>query len=172
MKISIVVAMGRNRVIGKDNGLPWLRIPADMKRFYELTVGKPVGMGRKTYESIISALGHPLPNRVNIVFTRDPNFRAPGCLVVHSAEEAIAAVQGQHPELMVIGGEQIFREFLSRAARIYLTVIALSFVGDTYFPYVNWSDDWHVVDGKTIDKGKDSPYNLWFGVFERYHPSP
>lgn len=172
MVISLIAAMDRNRLIGKGSEMPWERIPADMHWFFNHTLGKPVVMGRKTYESIIAALGHPLPSRVNIVLTRNPSFRAPGCLVVHSVEDAIVAVQGQHRELMVIGGAEVYRQFLPLADRMYLTLIPLSFAGDTFFPYFDWSVDWRIVDGKIVDKGKESPYNLWFVVFERYHPSP
>lgn len=128
MIISLIAAMGRNRVIGKDNSLPW-KLPADMKRFRELTLGKPVVMGRKTFESI----GKPLPNRKNIILTRDKNYRADGCIVVHSAKGALKAAEGAQ-EAMIIGGEQIFREFLPKASRMCLTFIGKDFEGDAYFP--------------------------------------
>src|SRR3989338_7722773 len=104
MLISLIAAMGKNRVIGKDNSLPW-RLPEDMKRFKELTLGKPVVMGRKTFESI----GKPLPNRTNIIATYDKNYKAEGCIVVHSVDEALKVAAG-NKEVMIIGGEKIFRE--------------------------------------------------------------
>ena len=128
MIISLIAAMGRNYVIGKDNSLPW-KLPEDMKRFKELTLNKPVVMGRKTFESI----GKPLPDRKNIILTRDKNYSVQGCIVVHSAEEALKAAKGTE-EVMIIGGEQIFKEFLPIANKMYLTFIDEEFEGDAYFP--------------------------------------
>ena len=127
MMISIIAALGRNRVIGSENSIPW-KLPADMKRFRELTTGKPVIMGRKTFESI----GRPLPNRANIIITTDKNYRADSCIVVHSVDEALKAAKGS--EIMVIGGSQIYKQFLPTANRMYLTFIDKEFEGDAYFP--------------------------------------
>ncbi len=127
--------MDRNRVIGKDNKLPW-KLSADLKRFKGITSGKPVIMGRKTFESI----GRPLPNRLNIVITRDNNYKADGCIAVDSAEKALKAA-GNASEAMVIGGEQIFRMFLPEASRMYLTFIDADFEGDAYFPEYN-KNEW------------------------------
>ena len=138
MQISLIAAMGKNRVIGKNNSLPW-KLPEDMKRFKELTLGKPVIMGRKTFESI----GKPLPNRKNIILTRDKNYKAKECIVVHSKEDALKAAEGNE-EIMIIGGEQIFREFLQKADKMYLTFIDEYFEGDTYFPEYN-RDEWKEV---------------------------
>lgn len=155
MIISLIAAMGRNRIIGKNNSLPW-KLPADMKRFKELTMGKPVVMGRKTFESI----GKPLPNRTNIIITRDKNYNAQGCIVVHSLNEALEAAKGD--EIMVAGGEQIFREFLPKAKRMYLTFIDEDFDGDAYFPEYN-ENEW-----KEIRKEKHSDdYNYIFVDLER-----
>jgi dihydrofolate reductase len=126
--ISFVVAMARNRVIGRDNGLPW-RLPADLRHFKTITLGKPVVMGRKTFDSI----GRPLPGRTNIVVTRDPAYTAEGCVVVHSIEAALAAA-GDVEEVMVIGGADFYRQLLPRAGRIYLTLIDADVEGDTWFP--------------------------------------
>ena len=109
--------MAENGVIGRENRLPW-RLPADLRRFKSVTMGKPVIMGRKTYESI----GKPLPGRSNIVVTRDPDYRAPGCQVVHSLEQALEAGAG-HAEVMVIGGAKLYRQALGRAQRMYLTLV-------------------------------------------------
>lgn len=128
MIISLIAAMSRNRVIGKDNRLPW-KLSADFKRFKELTSGKPIIMGRKTFESI----GRPLPNRTNIIITRDINYKADGCIVVDSAEDALKAASNA-AEVMIIGGEQIFRMFLPKADKMYLTFIDEEFEGDAYFP--------------------------------------
>lgn len=128
MMISLIAAMGRNRIIGANNALPW-SMPADLKHFRDLTRGKPVIMGRKTFESI----GHPLPDRINIIITRDMGYQAERCVVVHDIDAALAAA-GDTEEIMVIGGEQIFSLFLARADRMYLTLIDAEFVGDTRFP--------------------------------------
>ena len=127
MIISLIAAMGKNRVIGHDNSIPW-KLPADMKRFKDLTTGKPVIMGRKTFESI----GRPLPNRTNIIITSDKNYKADGCIVVHSVDEALKVAKGD--EIMIIGGAQIYKQFLPIANRMYLTFIDKNFEGDAYFP--------------------------------------
>jgi len=166
MIISIVAAMDRNRLIGRGNALPWRRIPADLRRFHGLTAGKPVVMGRRTYEAILAELGHPLPNRVNIVLTGNRDFQAPDCLTAGSVYEAITAVNGQHPEMMVIGGAQTYCAFLAYTFRMYLTFVAARFEGDAYFPDFKW-ENWRVTDGRVVNRGPESPYNLWFGTFER-----
>lgn len=134
MIISLIAAMSRNKVIGKDNKLPW-KLPADMKRFRELTSGKPVIMGRKTFESI----GKPLPNRKNIIITRDRNYKRDGCIIVHSAKDALKAAGDG--DVMIIGGAQIYAEFLPKANKMYLTFIDADFEGDAYFPEYN-EDEW------------------------------
>ena len=120
-----VVAMARNGVIGRDGGLPW-RLPDDLGRFKAITMGKPILMGRRTVES----LGRPLPGRENIVLTRDRSWSAPGCRVVHSLEEALAAAAGAD-ELMVIGGAEIYRLAWPRLARLELTEVHADVEGDT-----------------------------------------
>lgn len=123
---------GPGHVIGRAGLLPW-RLPADLKRFKKLTLGKPVLMGRRTFAS----LRKPLPGRTNIVLTRDPAFAAEGVLVVHDVEQALAAaerVAGPDGELMVIGGAEVYQLFLPRADRLYLTEVQGVFPGDTYFP--------------------------------------
>ena len=135
MIISLIAAMSKNRVIGKNNTMLW-KLPQDMERFRKITSGKPVVMGRKTFESI----GRPLPKRTNIIITHDKNYKQDGCIVVHSAGEALKAASGS-PEIMIIGGEQIFRKFLPRADRMYLTIIDENFEGDAYFPEYN-KNDW------------------------------
>jgi len=127
MRISLIVAMGANRVIGADNRMPW-HLSADLKRFRQITMGKPILMGRRTHESI----GRPLPGRKNIVLTADPDYAAPGCAVAHDLEAALREAEGE--ELMVIGGAALYRAFLPRADRLYLTLIHSEFAGDTFFP--------------------------------------
>ena len=129
--ISIVVALAKkNRVIGKNNKLPWY-IPEDLRHFKDVTEGHPVIMGRKTYESI----GRPLPNRTNIVITRNKHFNAPGCLVVSSLADSVKlAEQKDTNEIFIIGGGQIFEEAITIANKLYLTLVEGDFDGDVYFP--------------------------------------
>ncbi|MDH3275461.1 MAG: type 3 dihydrofolate reductase [Gammaproteobacteria bacterium] len=129
--ISLIVAVSTNNVIGADGDLPW-RLSDDLKRFKAVTMGKPIVMGRKTYESI----GRPLPGRQNIVITRQNKFTADGCDVVQSIEEAVE-VAGGADEIMVIGGSQIYSAFLPLADRIYLTRVHTEVDGDAFFPAVD-----------------------------------
>ncbi len=129
--ISLIAAMGKNRVIGVGGTLPW-KLPADMKRFRWLTAHHPIIMGRKTFESI----GKPLPNRTNIVVTRQPEFSALGCIITPSLEAAIekAVAAPGADEIFIIGGGEIYKQAMNIAGRIYLTVIEKEFEGDAYFP--------------------------------------
>lgn len=136
MHISLIAAMTKEGVIGKNNTLPW-HIPEDLKYFRSQTLGKPVIMGRKTFLSMNSK---PLPNRQNIILTHDLAFKTDGCIVVHSKEEALKAVQVSCEEVMIIGGSQIYQEFLSVATRLYISRIHESYSGDTYFPKINWEE--------------------------------
>ena len=160
MIISLIVAMGRNRVIGKDNALPW-KLPADMKRFREITTGRPIIMGRKTFESI----GAVLPNRTNIVMTRDADFRADGCVVVHSPEEALRAAKGAE-EVVVIGGSSIFEQFLPKIVRMYLTVIAEDFEGQSLFPEFD-SREWREVERREFAPDEKNAYPYAFLTLEK-----
>ena len=128
MRVSLIVAASANNVIGVRGELPW-RLPGDLRRFKQVTTGKPIVMGRLTWDSI----GRPLPNRQNIVISRNPACAAPGCDIVASPDEAVD-VAGDVDELMIIGGGQLYREFLPRAQRIYLTRVAVDIEGDTCFP--------------------------------------
>ncbi|MGE7673321.1 dihydrofolate reductase [Lysinibacillus sp. NPDC094403] len=156
--ISLIVAHDNNYVIGYENGMPW-HLPGDLKYFKEKTMGKPMIMGRKTFESI----GRPLPGRRNIVITRDENYQADGIEVVTSLEGALA-LAGDVPEIMIIGGEQIFRLSMDIADCLYITKINHAFNGDTYFPkyeedYVQVSSDEPV----TAPEG----YTFQYQIFER-----
>jgi len=126
--ICLIVAMAQNGVIGRDNTLPW-HLPQDLKRFKAITLGKPILMGRKTFESI----GKPLPGRTNLVLTRDRHWRAEGVVVAHSVEDAIERARGA-AELMAIGGAEVYRLLMPVARRIYLTHVHADVPGDTYFP--------------------------------------
>ena len=126
--VSIIVAMAKNRVIGKDNDIPW-HLPADLKHFRKVTTGKPIIMGRKTYESI----GRPLPKRHNIIISRNSDYRVEGCDVVRSLEEAVEKA-GAVDELFIIGGGFLYNQLINDADKLYLTFIDLEVEGDTFFP--------------------------------------
>jgi dihydrofolate reductase len=131
-KISIIAAIGQNRELGKNNKLLW-HIPEDLKRFKQLTQGHAVIMGRKTYESI----GRPLPNRTNIIITRDQSFRAPNCIIYHSFEDVIKDINSgkiNGGEVFIIGGGQIFELALPYADKLYLTIVEGTYDADTFFP--------------------------------------
>ena len=134
MKVSIIVAASTNNVIGNDGGLPW-RLPEDLKRFKNITMGKPMIMGRATWESI----GRALPGRQNIVMTRQDAFAAEGCDVVATIEEALEAA-GDVDEVMIIGGGILYEQFLQRTDRLYFTRVHTRIDGDTYFPEINESE--------------------------------
>ena len=154
--ISLIAALGNNRVIGNENKLIW-NIPADMKRFREITLGKPVIMGRKTFESI----GKPLPKRKNIILTRDKNYKADGCIVVNSREDALKSAGDG--EVMIIGGAMIYAEFLPIANKMYLTIIGREFEGDAYFPEYN-ENEWKEVSREVHE---ENDLNYSFIDFER-----
>nr|AIA18932.1 Dihydrofolate reductase [uncultured bacterium] len=133
-RISAIAALGHNLAIGKGNELLW-HIPEDLKRFKALTLGHPVVMGRKTFESIAAMLGKPLPGRPNIVITRDPTWRYEGVHVAHTVEDALAlAKELDQEEIFVIGGAQIYEAALPHTDRLYLTLIDDTKEGDAYFP--------------------------------------
>lgn len=133
-KISIVVAIGENRAIGKGNKLLW-DIPEDRNRFRDITRGHPVIMGRKTFESILSYIGKPLPKRTNIIITRDPNYIYEGCIVVHSLEEALKiAKEKDSEEIFIGGGGQIYEQAMPYVTNLYLTIVKDSPEADAFFP--------------------------------------
>jgi dihydrofolate reductase len=137
--ISFVVAYDRNRAIGKDNHLPW-RLPDDMRHVRKVTMGKPLIMGRRTWDSI----GRPLPGRTSIVLTRDRDFRCDGCLVARTADDALK-LAGAAPEIIVFGGARVFEEFLPLTDRIYLTEVETEADADTHFPKLDPSQ-WREVE--------------------------
>jgi dihydrofolate reductase len=130
MIITLIAAMDENRVIGRDNQMPW-DLPSDRKRFHAITRGHPIILGRKTFESI----GRPLSKRNNIVLTRQKDYHADGCIIVHDLESAFAACAGA-AEAFICGGEEVFNETISLAERIYLTIIHEEFAGDAFFPEI------------------------------------
>ncbi len=160
MVVALIAAVADNGVIGIDNRLPW-HLPGDLQWFKRQTLGKPIVMGRRTFQSI----GRPLPGRENIVVSRDPDFRATGCQVVGSLDEALEAASGA-PEVMIIGGAELYRQTLPRAQRLYLTRVHANVEGDARFPEVD-SSQWREVARE--DHGADgrNPYDYSFVILER-----
>lgn len=167
MRLALIVAQGRNRVIGNDNKLPWY-LPEDLRYFKQVTLGKPIIMGRKTFESI----GRPLPGRMNIVITRDQAWSAEGVTIVNSLDEAIEVGEAQAlidgcEEAVVIGGAQIYEQALSRIDRLYLTQVEAEPEGDAYFPQIEFAQ-WQELGRESFPAG-DQPnrYPYSFIVLER-----
>ena len=160
MKLSMIAAMGNDRVIGKDNKMPW-HLPADLQWFKKTTLGSPILMGRKTYDSI----GRPLPGRLNIILSRDTSLKIEGCTVVNSLQDALDAAKGVD-EVFITGGAHLYDTFLEDADRLYLTLIDGRFEGDTYFPDYTQLQ-WQEVD--RIDNPADdkNPYPHSFITLER-----
>jgi dihydrofolate reductase len=159
MRISIIVAMAEGGVIGLEGGMPW-HISADLKHFKAVTMGKPIVMGRKTYESI----GRALPGRSNILVTRQADYEAKNVIVAGSMDVALEAA-GDVEEVMIIGGAEIYRAALPRAARIYLTEVASAPEGDVYFPRFN-RDEWQETAREDFPAVGDAPAYS-FVVLER-----
>ena len=166
MKRSMIVAMAENRVIGINNQLPWY-LPNDLKYFKQVTMGKPILMGRKTFESIKK----PLPGRTNIVITRNQDWSAEGVKVVHSLQQAfemgesICEIDGQE-EVMIIGGDQIYQSSLPDVDRVYLTKVHAEVAGDAYFPEVDWSQ-WREIGREDFKAEGPNPYDYSFIVLDR-----
>jgi len=163
-RLTIIAALTRNGVIGRGNRLPW-HIPEDLKRFKALTLGHPVIMGRKTFESILATLGKPLPGRENIVVTRSRDFAPPGCRVVHSIEDAIAAAAGVE-EVFVIGGGEIYALALPYAHGLRLTEVHADDQGDAYFPEFDLAD-WLEVSRESLVSAGPGGLRFDFVTYER-----
>jgi dihydrofolate reductase len=160
MKLSLIVAMDQKGVIGINNALPW-RLSADLKYFKSVTMGKPIIMGRKTHESI----GKPLPGRRNIIISRNQDYSAAGCEVCHSLAEALTHCAGE-PEVVVIGGRDIFIAAIDRADRIYLTEVHADVLGDTFFPVFDRLQ-WHEVERQKFPADEKNEYPHSFVVLDR-----
>ena len=160
MQISIIVAMDRNRVIGKNDGLPW-HISADLQHFKKITMGKPIIMGRKTHESI----GRPLPGRENIILTRDQNYRSEGCTVLNSIDTILEHCQDSD-EIMITGGSEIYRQWLQQASRIYLTEVHTEVDGDTFFPEFN-RNEWEEISREDFEADEKNEFDYSFLILER-----
>ena len=158
--ISIIAAIAENGVIGRDNTLPW-KLPADLQYFKKVTMGHPIIMGRKNYEDI----GRPLPGRQNIILTRDKTYRAEGCTVVHSLEEAIECAKNK--EMFIVGGSEIYRLFLPHADRMYITHIHEPVEGNVLFPeYEN--SEWKQISNEPHQADEKNSMAYTFCVYERW----
>lgn len=163
MEVKLVVAIAENDVIGRDGGLPW-RLSTDMKRFKATTMGKPVVMGRKTWESFPK---RPLPGRHNIVITRDRDFRAQGADVVFSLDEALALARADGAaEASVIGGGEIYAQALPLADRLDVTHVLARIEGDTRFPPID-AETWYVASSETFPAGEKDSHATRHVVYER-----
>jgi dihydrofolate reductase len=160
VRVSVIVAASANNVIGVDGGLPW-RLPEDLRRFKELTMGKPMIMGRLTYESI----GKALPGRRSIILTRQGDYQLEDCEVVATVDAAIA-VAGDVAELMVIGGGNVYEQLLPVAERVYMTRVHTHIDGDTYFPELN-SSEWRSISAEEFPLHADRQYGFSFETLER-----
>ncbi|MAM71337.1 MAG: type 3 dihydrofolate reductase [Gammaproteobacteria bacterium] len=166
MKLAVIVAMAKNRVIGINNKLPW-HLSEDLKYFKRVTMGKPIIMGRKTFESI----GRPLPGRSNIVVSRNPDYQHENIKVVHSLEEAkelaenICFIDGMD-EAMVIGGEELYRQALPMSDMLYLTEVHAEVKGDAFFPHFE-PGEWEEIARKDFSAAGPNPYDYSFIVLSR-----
>ncbi|MBP6057379.1 MAG: dihydrofolate reductase [Nitrosomonas sp.] len=164
LRLSILVAMARNRVIGQDNKLPW-HLPADLKHFKSLTMGKTIVMGRKTYESI----GRPLPGRTNIIITQQRNFEVPGATVIHSIEDALLVCEqanATNGECFIIGGEGLYRQTIAICQRMYVTEIQRDFEGDTIFPKYD-PGEWEETQREKYFADSDNNMEYHFVILDR-----
>ena len=164
MLVSLIVAMDEAGVIGRDNALPW-RLPDDLKRFKALTLGKPVLMGRKTFESI----GKPLAGRRMIIVTRDPDYKITGCVTAHSIRDAIELARDQgETELFICGGAEVYAQTLELAERLYLTQVHADCDADTFFPELD-RDDWieQSAEPHAADEKNDYPFTFLVLVKKR-----
>ena len=160
--LSIIVAKSINNVIGVDNNLPW-HLSADLKRFKSLTMGNAVIMGRKTFESILSYLGKPLPGRENIVITRNNNYKAERSIVVHSIEEAIKKATKEN--VFIIGGAQIYKQSLDLVDRLYITEVQTEIDGNMSFPEI--CDQWKKVSKEDHQADEKNEYDYSFVIYEK-----
>lgn len=160
MIVTLIVAASTNDVIGRNGRLPW-HLPEDLRHFRELSLGKAVIMGRRTHE----AIGRPLPGRRNIVISRQPDLHLDGCEVVGSPEAALALVEGDN-EVMIIGGELVYRQFLPRANRLHLTRVHVTVEGDTFLPSLDTAE-WRVAGEQDYPANDARPLGFTFISFER-----
>lgn len=167
MRKALIVAMSRNRVIGRNNKLPWY-LPGDLRYFKQATMGKPIIMGRKTWDSI----GRPLPGRMNVVISRNEEWEAPtGTVAAKSLPEALVKAEAQAEleggdEVMIIGGGQIYAEALPMVDRMYITQVHAEVDGDAFFPEVDW-DEWEEIGREDFSASDNNPYDYSFVAYQR-----
>ncbi len=161
MKISLIVAMSANRVIGLNNKMPW-HLSADLKRFKAITMNAPILMGRKTFESI----GKPLIGRTNMILSRNSDYKPDGCLIFNSLESALNAAHNYGEELFIIGGAMLYEMALPLANRLYLTDIEAEFEGDTFFPEIDFND-WREIDCERVIDDEKVDFNYRFLILEK-----
>jgi len=159
--LSIAVAVGENFAIGKNNQLLW-HMPADLKFFKQTTSGHTVVMGRKTFDSV----GRPLPNRRNIVISRDPSLKIDGVEVVNSLDEALAITKAEEKPVFIVGGAEIYRQALPKTTTLYLTTIHHRFDADTFFPEIN-RNEWKLISSEAHKADEKNKYDYTFEVLER-----
>ncbi|MFE5430946.1 dihydrofolate reductase [Peribacillus simplex] len=159
--ISLIVAMDQNRVIGKNNELPW-HLPADLQYFKKVTMGHPIIMGRKTFESI----GRVLPGRENVIVTRNQEFKAEGCVVLHDIEQIKTFADSRDEEVFVIGGAEIFKEILPVTDRLYITEIHETFEGDTFFPVID-ENQWDKISSNSGSIDEKNRYAHDFIILQK-----
>src|SRR5699024_6768222 len=160
--LSMIFANDRNYLIGKDNWIPW-DIPNDLGNFKAMTTGKTIIMGRKTFESF----GKPLPNRHHVVLTRNKDFKADSCVVFHKIEDVLDYIKPfSNQEVIVIGGSEIYQQFLKYADRLYITYIDAEFEGDTYLPEFDLSN-WRLTSKEKGIKNEENPYDYYFLQYDR-----
>lgn len=160
MKLSLIVALATNRAIGLNNQMPW-HLSADLKKFKQITMGAPILMGRKTYESI----GKPLPGRTNIIISRNPSYHQEGCAVFNDIDSALASCQ-QYDEVFIIGGATFYQSMLAKADTLYLTQINKAFDADTFFPEID-KEQWKEVSREDINDDKSVDFSYSFIKLER-----
>lgn len=159
-RVSIIVAMAKNRVIGAANGIPW-HLPNELKLFKSVTIGHPIVMGRRTYESI----NRLLPGRTTVIVTRQPGYQVPGAIIAHSLEDAIAACPAED-EIFVIGGGELYKSALPMADRIYLTTVDAAPDGDTFMPEFDLGE-WRETSSQSYPADNEHRYAYRFAVYDR-----
>ena len=164
MTLSCIAALGENRVIGRGNRLPW-HLPHDLRRFKAITMGHPMIMGRKTFDSI----GRPLPGRRSIVLSRNPGWAAPGVETAPSLDAALERCTAEE-EVFVIGGESLFRESLQRCDRLYLTLVHSTIEGDRFFPEIDWNE-WEQIEDERHESDESHEHAFSFRTYDRTRPA-
>ncbi len=166
-EINLIAAASNNGVIGKIGKIPWY-LPDDFKYFAKTTSGYPVIMGRKTYESIIAHLGKPLPNRKNIILTKQKNFSAPGCEIFYTPSSLLKRCENE-AKIFVIGGGEIYKEFLPLATKVFLTRVNLNCEGDTFFPKLD-SAKWQETSSVYHPKDAKHAVDFFWLIFDKINP--